>query len=156
MRSHRFIERSMGGFLAALEHALDAEEYARRDGLLQSLDPRVKLAGILALIVSVAVSQRIAVILALFGVALVLAVSSRVPLRTLAVKVWIGVFLFTGLIALPALTLTPGTRCLPAAAAGLAGDGARAARRRLPGHTGRNHGHASRCCWCSRHPGRTC
>jgi cobalt/nickel transport system permease protein len=99
----------MGGFLAALEHALDAEEYARRDGLLQSLDPRVKLAGILALIVSVAVSQRIAVILALFGVALVLAVSSRVPLRTLAVKVWIGVFLFTGLIALPALTLTPGT-----------------------------------------------
>ena len=106
--STHFVERSIRGFLAALEHALASEEYGRRDGLLQGLDPRVKLAGVVALIVAAAVSRRIAVILALFCVALALSVSSKVPLRALATKVWIGVLLFTGMIALPALILTPG------------------------------------------------
>jgi cobalt ECF transporter T component CbiQ len=108
VRAHHFIERSIRSFLAVLEHALESEEIARRRGLLQSLDPRVKVLGLLALIVAAAVSRRIEVILALFGVALVLALSSRVPLGTLASRVWIAVLVFTGLIVLPALFLTPG------------------------------------------------
>jgi cobalt/nickel transport system permease protein len=108
VRSHQFIERSIRGFLSALEHALESEEYARRDGFLQRLDPRVKLLGILALIVAAAVSHRIEAILAVFGVAVLLAVCSRIPVRALAVKVWAAVLAFTGSIALPAIFLTPG------------------------------------------------
>ena len=48
------------------------------------------------------------VILAIFGVALALALLSRVPMRTLAARVWIGVLVFATLIVLPALFLTPG------------------------------------------------
>ena len=44
----------------------------------------------------------------MFGLASVLAIRSQVPLRTLVVRVWAGAFAFTGLIALPALFLTPG------------------------------------------------
>lgn len=108
MRANRYLERSVNGFLRVLEHTLESEELTRRAGFLQGLDPRVKLAGILGLIAAGAAARRLAVIGGLFAVALILAVSSRVPLRTLAVRIWAGAFVFTGLIALPALFLTPG------------------------------------------------
>jgi len=108
VRPNRVIEGSIHGFLRVLEHALESEELTRRAGLLQSLDPRVKLLGFLGLIVATAASRRLEVIGAMFALAFVLAVCSRVPLRTLAIRVWAGTFAFTGLIALPALFLTPG------------------------------------------------
>jgi cobalt/nickel transport system permease protein len=109
VRPGRYIEESIRGFFAVLERALESEELARRRGLLQGLDPRVKVLGLLVLIVAAAVSRRIDVILSIFGVALALALASRVPMRTLAARVWISVLVFAGLIVLPALFLTPGT-----------------------------------------------
>jgi cobalt/nickel transport system permease protein len=103
-----FIERTVGGFLEALERALYAEELARAPGLLQRLDPRLKLFGILALIVAAAVARNLWVIGASFGFALLLSALSRVPPGFLARRVWIPVFLFTGVIAAPALFLVPG------------------------------------------------
>ena len=40
-----FLDRLAGGLVHAMDHALDADDLARRDGLLQRLDPRVKLVG---------------------------------------------------------------------------------------------------------------
>jgi cobalt/nickel transport system permease protein len=108
VRSNRYIGQSVRGFLAFLERALESEELARRRGLLQSLDPRVKVIGLLLLIVAAAASRRMNVILVIFGVSLALALLSRVPMRTLAARVWIGVLIFAVLIVLPALFLTPG------------------------------------------------
>jgi len=103
------VARVAGGIRRrVLEHTLESEELTRRAGLLQSLDPRVKLLGFLGLIVATAASRRLEVIGAIFVLASVLAVCSRVPLRTLVVRIWAGAFAFTGLIALPALFLTPG------------------------------------------------
>ena len=103
-----FLERSVTSFVTALEHALSAEELAQADGLLQRLDPRVKLIGILGLIVAAAMARKLWVIGGVFAVALVLAVASLVPLWVLATRVWIPVLLFTGIIALPAPFLVPG------------------------------------------------
>ena len=103
-----FVERTIASLAAAMERALYAEELARADGLLQRLDPRVKVVGLLALIVATALTRSILVILGLFAAALVLALLSRVPIRTLATRVWIGALLFSGLIALPAVFITPG------------------------------------------------
>jgi len=103
-----FVERTIRGLSQAMERALYAEELARADGLLQRLDPRVKVVGLLALLVAAALARSIVVILGLFGVALALAVLSRVPLRTLATRVWTGALLFTGSLALPAIFITPG------------------------------------------------
>ena len=52
-----FLERTTAGFVDAMEHAFYAEQTARADGLLQRLDPRVKLVGILALVVPAAASR---------------------------------------------------------------------------------------------------
>ncbi len=103
-----FIERTIGELAGALERALYADALAHADGLLQRLDPRVKLVGLLALLVAAALSRNILVILALFCLGVALALLSRVPLRTLAGRVWAGALLFTGVLALPAIFVTPG------------------------------------------------
>lgn len=102
------VERSLASFVEALEHAFYAEELAKKNGLLQKLDPRVKIAAVLPLIVIAALARRLWVIVALFAAAVVLALLSKVPLATLAKRVWLGVLTFTGFISFPALFLTPG------------------------------------------------
>jgi len=103
-----FVERTIASLAGAIERALYAEELAKADGLLQRLDPRVKLVGLLALIVAAALARNMLVILGLFAVAILLALLSHVPLRTLATRVWVSALLFTGAIALPAILITPG------------------------------------------------
>lgn len=103
-----FLERTLAGFLSAMEHALDAEELARAGGLLQRLDPRIKVVGIFALVVAVATSHKLWVIGAAFLITLVLAGCSRVPAALLAKRVWVPVLLFTGVIAFPAPFVIPG------------------------------------------------
>lgn len=103
-----FLDRSLASFLGAMEHALDAEELCKANGLLQRLDPRTKVVGIFALIVAVAVAHKLWVIGAVFAIALLLAAGSRISPLLLGKRVWIPVILFTGIIALPAPLVTPG------------------------------------------------
>jgi cobalt/nickel transport system permease protein len=91
-----------------MEHAFYAEYLAKENGLLQKLDPRIKILALLPLIVIAALARRLSVVAGLFVLALALAVLSKIPLSTLAKRVWLGVITFTGLISLPALFLTPG------------------------------------------------
>ncbi|HWR37384.1 MAG TPA: cobalt ECF transporter T component CbiQ [Clostridia bacterium] len=102
------METTLRSFSRALSRALVSEEVARSAGLLQALDPRARLAGMLALVVAVASARRIAIVAALFLIASALALLSRVPMKTLVLRVWVVVLGFTGLIALPALFTTPG------------------------------------------------
>ena len=102
------MERSLASFAAALEHAFYAEKLAKKNGLLQKLDPRVKIVAILPLIVIAALARALWVIAALFAVAVAVALLSKVPLSTLAKRVWLGVLAFTGFISVPALFVTPG------------------------------------------------
>lgn len=103
-----FAERTIELLLAAMERAQAAERSAAARGLLQRLDPRVKVIGLLALVCAVVLAQNAVPIAAVFGVTLIAALGSRVKLSTLAAGVWIQAFVFTGAIALPALVMTPG------------------------------------------------
>jgi cobalt ECF transporter T component CbiQ len=103
-----FLERTLASFLNALEHALRAEDLAKADGLLQRLDPRIKVIGILALIIAAATAHKLWVIGAVFAIALSLAASSRISVLLLGERVWFPVLLFTGIIALPAPFVIPG------------------------------------------------
>lgn len=107
-KSRGVVERSLASFAAALDHAFYAEELARKRGLLQALDPRIKIAAILPLIVIAALARRLWVIAALLAIAVAIALLSNVPLATLAKRIWLAVLTFTGVISLPALFLTPG------------------------------------------------
>ena len=108
VRRINFIERTLANLTKDLEYALMAEELAKTEGLLQKLDPRVKVIGALILICTIALSHQITIILLVFLFTLILALLSRVPLLILARRVWLSVFLFTGSLALPTIFLTPG------------------------------------------------
>jgi cobalt ECF transporter T component CbiQ len=107
-KSRGVIERSLSSFVDALQHNFDAEEIAKKKGLLQRLDPRIKILAILPLIVIAALARRLPVVIGLFAVAVAIALLSKVPLGTLAKRVWLAVLTFTGFISVPALFFTPG------------------------------------------------
>lgn len=107
-RRENFVEKTIRSLLRVLQHALFAEETAQYPGLLQGLDARVKLIGILLLIFAAVALHRLSILAVLLATAVVLAFVSRIPVRLLATKVWIAVLALTGAIALPAIFLTPG------------------------------------------------
>ncbi len=106
--TQHFIQSTLQSFTRALSKALLSEQVASEKGLLQHLDPRVRVVGILVLVVSVVLCRRLDVIAALFLLAVAIAITSKVSVLSLATRVWIVVLAFTGLIALPALFTTPG------------------------------------------------
>ena len=109
-RVRGFFEKTLGDITHTLEQTLFAEEIARADGLLQSLDPRAKLVGALAILIAISFSQSLFVILALYALTLPLAAASRVPMGFYLKRVWMFMPFFTGIVALPALfsPFTPG------------------------------------------------
>ena len=107
-RGRGFVEKTLAGLSDALERSLYSEEIGAQRGLLQGIDPRVKLIGLLLLIIAAASARTLPVLGVVFLVAVALALLSRLSLRTLATRIWISALIFTGAIALPALFLTPG------------------------------------------------
>ena len=107
-RRKGFVEKTALGLMAAMQQALFAEDMAGNGGFLQRLDPRVKLAGIGAFIVAAVAVRRIWALAAMLAMCIILAVVSRIPIRLLAARIWLAVLAFTGVIALPAVFLTPG------------------------------------------------
>jgi len=103
-----FVERTIEGLHAAIARAMYADTLAGGAGLLQRLDPRVKLAGLLALILATSLSAKLWVIAAIFFGAVALAALSRLSLPSLLLPVWFSALTFTGAIAFPAIVLTPG------------------------------------------------
>ncbi|HEX8797430.1 MAG TPA: cobalt ECF transporter T component CbiQ [Terriglobales bacterium] len=108
MKRNGAITGTLLALTRALGNALVSEQIARRRGLLQMLDPRVRVIGLLALVLAVTLSHRIDVVVVLFLGAVILALLSYVSHKLLVIRVWLVVLAFTGIIALPALFLTPG------------------------------------------------
>lgn len=106
--SRSFLESTTLGFGRAFTRAMLSERTAQQRGLLQSLDPRVRVVGLFALVLTVTLSRKLIIVAALLLLAVVMAVASRVRVLTLAKRVWLIVLGFTGVIALPALFVTPG------------------------------------------------
>lgn len=107
-RRSRVLERTLHSIAETLERGLFAEEISSRPGFFQSLDARVKVIAILALLIGVSLSRSLAVIAAVYLLALVLAWRSAIPAGFFIKRVWLALPFFTGMIALPALFITPG------------------------------------------------
>jgi cobalt/nickel transport system permease protein len=105
-----FLDKSLLAIAQVAEQSLFSEAYARKRRLLQVLDARIKLIGFLCIIVLISFVHTASSLWFLYGVSLVLAVSSGVPLGFFLKRVWLFVPLFTVVIVLPALLniVTPG------------------------------------------------
>lgn len=109
---HGVLEHTLHGITDAMERALFAEDISSRGGLFQSLDARVKLVSVLALLISVNLSRSLLLIAATYLFVLALAGASAIPAGFFIKRVWLALPFFTGVIALPALFMTPGPALL--------------------------------------------
>lgn len=103
-----FIERTLAALNRSLEQSIFAEKIARQNGLLQELDPRLKLIAMIMLLLAANLSRQPSVIFILYLFSLILAIASKVPLGIFIKRIWGFVLLFTGIVAIPALFLTSG------------------------------------------------
>ena len=105
-----FLDKTLLAVAHVAEQSLFSETYARGRGLLQALDVRIKLLCFLCILVMVSVLRSPQSLWVMYGVSLLLAVMSRVPLGFFLKRVWMFVPLFSAAIVLPALfnVVTPG------------------------------------------------
>ena len=108
-RSMSPLRRAVGGLARLLETMLVNEHIARQPGMLQAVDARAKVIGMLGLIVVVTLVRTPSTLVLAYAASLLLAGLSRVPLRNL-LRVWLAVPLFSAAIVLPAAfnVVTPG------------------------------------------------
>lgn len=93
--------RATGQFAKLIADVLSADEASSRPGLLQGIDARLKVVGLIGLIVVTTLLHSISALVAACGLCGALAVISRAPARRLA-GVWVMVPLFSVAIMLPA------------------------------------------------------
>jgi cobalt/nickel transport system permease protein len=105
-----FLGRFAGGLGHFVERAFAAEATSAQPGLLQHVDPRVKLLTLLGLVIVTVLVGRLPSLAVLLAFAVALVVASRIPLRRFAVRAWLFVPLVTAAVVLPAMTswVTPG------------------------------------------------
>ena len=96
--------------LSFLKESIFSNEYASKNGFLQSLDPRIKVITFILFILSILFTKSIAICLQIYFVCLILALFSKVHLGFFLKRTWIFIPLFSMFIAIPALFLTPGER----------------------------------------------
>ena len=109
-RKGDFVEKTIAGSSELVRRTMFADEVAERGGALQRLDPRVKVVSLLVLLVAAATVRREPVLLGLYALTLVLAVSAGLTLRFFLARVWLFVPVFTAIVVAPATLnlVTPG------------------------------------------------
>ncbi len=96
-----FIQKTLDGIFGFFQESFVAESYSKRPGLLQSLDPRVKLISILALVFSLSLTRDIRILVLIYALELLLSYKSKIGVGFFIKRVWLFIPIFTGVIALP-------------------------------------------------------
>ena len=108
MKGEGFLTRNISALTRAMESILLSEDLARAPGLLQGLDTRIKVVTFLLFIVTVGLAKSLPVLGGICLLVLVFALLSRVPLGFFLKRVMLFIPIFTAIIAIPALFITPG------------------------------------------------
>ncbi len=98
-----FVEKTIDSMANVLREEFFAGQLARRPGLLQGIDPRVKVLTTLLLIIVANFIHQPLMLLALNLWIIWLAKVSRIPVQSFLKRVWLVVPLFTGIIVLPSI-----------------------------------------------------
>jgi cobalt/nickel transport system permease protein len=105
-----FVEKTLTGGSELVRRVMFAEDVAAQRGLLQQVDPRVKIVGLLGLLVAAAFLHNVVALIGLYVVALALAALSKIPLGFFVMRVWLFIPIFTLIVVAPATLsiITPG------------------------------------------------
>lgn len=98
-----FLEKTINDVAFTLKESIFSEQVANMTGMLQNIDPRIKLITIVYLLVITAFLHSLAALLGLYMFALMLAYFSKVPMKFFVKRVWFFIPFFTGLVVLPSV-----------------------------------------------------
>jgi cobalt/nickel transport system permease protein len=115
-RSKRdFLEKTISGASNLMRQSMFSEDVSARDGLLQRIDPRVKLGSMLVLLLTAALVRSPVTLVVLYASTLALAAVSRLSLRFFVARVWLFIPVFTAIVVIPATFsfVTHGTIVVP-------------------------------------------
>ena len=108
MKGEGFLTKNISSFTHTLESVISTEDLCRAPGLLQRLDPRVKVVTFALFIVTVGLARSFWPLAIIFALILALSALSKVPLGFFLKRVFLFIPIFTAVIAIPALFITPG------------------------------------------------
>ncbi|MEY2583411.1 MAG: cobalt/nickel transport system permease protein [Ilumatobacteraceae bacterium] len=97
-----FVDKTIAGSASLLRKTMFAEDTAIERGLLQRIDPRVKIVSLVGLLIVAGLVHHIPVLLAMYIATLALAVASKLPVGFFIKRVWLFIPIFTGVVVLPA------------------------------------------------------
>ena len=100
VRRERFVDRSLRSIAGYLRSIAAAQDAAGQSGLVQALDTRARIAGILIIIVATSVTASWFVLCGVFIVSVALALASSVSLKALGARIMLP-FIFTSVIIAP-------------------------------------------------------
>jgi len=98
-----FVKKTIDGVFSFFQEAMVTETFTRRDGLLQSLDPRVKLISILAVVFAVSVTKDVRLLALVYLLTLIFAHLSKIGVGFFIKRVWLFVPFFAGVIVIPVI-----------------------------------------------------
>ncbi len=122
-----FLEKNIAALSGAFERAVMNDRWTRAPGFLQQVDPRLKIVSFAAIILACSITPSVALLGALLVLATGFALASRIPAAAFTRRVWLFIPVFTAVIAVPALFLTPGSRLASIGPLVVTAEGARAA-----------------------------
>jgi cobalt/nickel transport system permease protein len=96
-----FVGKTIDGILVFLEEAFISESFSKKNGLLQSLDPRAKLISILSVIFATSLITDLNVIILIYLITLLFAYLSKINIWFFIKRVWLFIPIFAGIIAIP-------------------------------------------------------
>ncbi len=96
-----FVGKTIDGIFGFLEEAFISESFSRRNGLLQSLDPRAKLISILAIIFATSLIGDLRVLIFVYSLTLLFSYLSKIDVWFFIKRVWLFIPIFAGIIAIP-------------------------------------------------------
>lgn len=102
-KNNNFLRKSIRHMKKSISEELATEYYARLNGLLQRMDPRVKLISVISLIILAGVTRSLSVLLGLWIFTLILMVCSRLPVFSLQKRIWGVIPIFSLIAAVPGM-----------------------------------------------------
>jgi cobalt/nickel transport system permease protein len=102
-RRESAIAKTTLGLSRLVRGSVYSEKIAARPGLLQGLDPRVKVVGIICLLLTASLLRNWYMLLLLYGVAVFLAAASNISLKFFVRRVWLFIPIFAAIIVLPSI-----------------------------------------------------
>lgn len=102
-RQFEWIDQTITGIAGAIEQSVFTEEYTRKNGWLQRIDPRAKLGMFLVTVLAASLSNSLLALACLYVLLLVIARASRIPFDFFVKRVWLGIPFFAGVVIIPSI-----------------------------------------------------